>query len=281
MNAETAAIIFGTISALTWGCGDFCGGLTSRRVGLWSALTIAEISGLVLFIGLALAVAEPFVTFEIGLWSLAAGIAGTLGLGSLYYGLTNGATAIVAPVSAAIAAIIPAVYGALFEGLPESTKLLGFGCALVAIWFVAGGDLRGSRRGLLAALFAGLGFGAYYIFMDRAGSGGTFWPLALARGIALAITLPPTLWVLRKPEHAPWTATALGLGGLAGIMDASGNGFYLLATQSGRLDVAAMLSSIYPATTVLLARIVLHESISQRQLLGLAAALGAVVLIAW
>jgi len=179
-------------------------------------------------------------------------------------------------------------WGALSEGLPPPPKLLGFALALLGIYLVArpGGAAEadgagGGREGLGLALLAGGGFGGYFVFMHAGAQGGTFWPLTAARGTSLALVAAVTLGaaLARGQPWAPARA-ALPLVILSGLLDAGGNVFFVLASQSGRLDVASVLTSMYPVSTVLLAVLVLRERVSRPQGAGIAAVLGAIALIA-
>lgn len=278
MPADLAAPLLGLVSALSWGGGDFCGGLASRRAPLLGVLVLGFGSGLAAVAATALLRGEPAPPAAALGWASVAGAAGTVGLGALYRGLAVGRMAVVAPVSAVLSAAVPVAWGALAEGIPPGAKLLGFALALVGIWLVARSGPGGAdREGLALALVAGLGFGGFLVLMHAGARGGTFWPLAAARTTSLLLVLGATL--ARRRPWAPAPA-ALPLVLLSGLLDAGGNAFFVLASQAGRLDVAAVLSSMYPAATVLLAATLLRERVSRPQAAGLAALLAAIALIA-
>ena len=175
-----------------------------------------------------------------------------------------------------VAATVPVVASAFLEGLPSPLQLLGFGVALAAVWLLSsGGEFRVAPSELRLALLAGLGFGFYFVCIDRV-TGGVFWNLAFARTLAGVVLLVIVL-VRRLPLLPPRAVLPVNV--LNGVLDAGGNLFFLLATTAGRLDVASVLSSLYPGMTVLLAWAVLHERLSRPQLVGVAAALAAIVLI--
>jgi len=183
-----------------------------------------------------------------------------------------------------VSAALPVIWGALSEGLPPAPRLAGFALALVGIWLVARSGEAGppgaagaDRQGLLLALVAGVSFGGFLVFMHLAAQGGTFWPLAGARATATLLVLVTAL--VRGGTWRP-TRAGLPLSVLSGVFDAGGNALFVLASQAGRLDVAAVTASMYPASTVLLAALVLRERISRPQGVGIAAVLGAIVLIA-
>lgn len=278
MGVGFAAVLFGLASAITWGGGDFCGGLAARRAPVLAVLLISGGGGLVLIIALALLFAEAAPTQTTLLWGAAAGAAGTLGLGMLYRGLSVGRASVVAPTSAVLSAVLPAVWSIFSEGLPGGLRLVGFALALVGIWLVARAPSEGGgASGIGLALLAGVGFGVFFILIHQAGSGGTFWPLAAARAMTFTLTM---LALLVQRQALQFNRGTLQIAMLAGALDVGGNTFFVLAGQAGRLDVAAVLSSLYPASTVLLSRIVLHERIAPLQAIGVAVALVAVALIA-
>jgi drug/metabolite transporter (DMT)-like permease len=270
--------VFGLASALSWGAGDFSGGLATKRAPVLGVLAIGHTVGAVLLIGLALLWAEPLpATADLG-WGLAAGVAGAVGLASLYRALAIGQMGLVAPLSAVLTAALPALFGALTEGLPSTLKLAGFGLALVGIWLVAGtGGAAGARQGLGLAVLAGCGFGVFFILVHRAGANAVFWPLVAARFGSLGLVLPLALArrQLLWPDRRLLVPVLL-----SGALDVAGNAFFILAGQAGRLDVAAILASLYPASTVLLATLLLGERVLRVQQIGIVAALAAIALIA-
>jgi drug/metabolite transporter (DMT)-like permease len=278
VGGEFIAVIFGLASALTWGAGDFSGGLATKRAPVFGVLAIGHGVGLLLLIVLALVWGEPFPAITDLGWGLAAGLAGALGLASLYRALAIGQMGMVAPVSAVLTAALPALFGMFTEGMPDTLKLVGFGLALVGVWFVAGtGAKVGARDGLGLALLAGCGFGVFFILLHRAGASAVFWPLAAARSASLALVLPIALG--RRQFLLPDLRLLIPVL-LSGVLDVIGNAFFVLAGQAGRLDVAAILSSLYPASTVLLAALLLGERMRRVQVVGMVAALAAIALIA-
>jgi drug/metabolite transporter (DMT)-like permease len=278
MPSSLAAVLFGLASAASWGAGDFTGGLASKRSPVLGVLVLGQAAGVTLIVATALLLREAAPTPAALAWGVAAGGAGAVGLAALYRGLAVGRMAVVAPVSAVLSAALPVLWSALSEGMPPASKLAGFALALAGIWLVArAGPAGGGREGLALALLAGCGFGGFLVLMHRGAQGGTFWPLAAARGTSLALALVAAL--ARRRAWAP-ARFAAPLVLLSGVLDAGGNAFFVLATQAGRLDVAAVLSSMYPASTVLLAAGLLRERVSRPQGAGIAAVLGAIVLIA-
>lgn len=271
--------VFGLASAASWGAGDFSGGLASRRAQVLFVVLVSELSGALILVGLALLLAEP-VSRSLDLaWGGLAGIIGTIGLLSLYRGLATGTMGVVAPVSAVVTAVVPVLFGSFLEGTPATHQLLGFGVALVAVWLVThsqqGGKVR--LRDLGLPIVAGLGFGLFLIMIDHAIDSAVLWPLVSARLTSLSMLF----LLVAFTRRGQWpTSRQLPLMILAGLFDAGGNTFYALAVRVGRLDTAAVLSSLFPAITVLLARFVIQERLSRQQWVGVAVALVAVVLIA-
>jgi drug/metabolite transporter (DMT)-like permease len=184
---------------------------------------------------------------------------------------------IIAPVSATLTAGIPVIFSAYTQGLPGSLQLGGFVLALLAIVLVSRPErAKGRPKGIGLALLAGCGFGCFFVFISRASPSATFWPLAIARLTSVLVIL--LVIGIRRQKMLPKKGVAL-LVILAGVLDALGNAFFVLATHVGRLDVAAILSSLYPAATVLLAALVLRERMTRIQTIGILLALIAIPLI--
>ena len=281
MPAALLASLLGVVSAAVWGAGDFCGGVASKRSPVLGVLVLGSASGLAVILAAALLLGEAAPPARALAWAAAAGASGAAGLAALYRGLSVGRMAVVAPVSAVMAAAVPATIGALSEGVPPAAKLLGFALALSGIWLVArtekGTGAGGS--GLWLGLLAGVGFGGFMAFMHAgaAAGGGAFWPLSAARATSCALVAAAAL-LRRRPVRPEPAGLRLAL--LSGVLDAGGNAFFVLSGRLGRLDAAAVLASMYPASTVLLAALVLHEPVTRPQLAGIAALLLAIALIA-
>lgn len=278
MNAIYATIAFGLAASLCWGSGDFSGGLASRRANPSSVVVSAYAVGFVLLIILALIWREPLPSPADILWGGLAGIAGVIGLIVFYTALASGKMGIAAPVSAVLTATLPVLFSAITAGLPGPLQLVGFVLALVAIWLISRPERAdGSPTGIGLALLAGCGFGCFFILISRVSPTATFWPLAVARFTSVA-----SLFIymsVRRQRILPGLSKVPWLVVLAGTLDAIGNAFFVLAAHSGRLDVAAILSSLYPAATVLLAAFVLRERVTRIQGAGILIVLAAIPLI--
>jgi len=271
-----ASAVFGLASAASFGIADFSGGIASKRAHVFGVLTVARACGLAFMLAMAGITHEPLPSTRALLWACAAGLVGGLALPALYHALAIGKMGIAAPVTSVLSAALPVVVAALTEGLPHPLQIGGLVLALVALWFISRPEGKIRPQGLGLALFAGLGFGSFLVFMRQASTDAVYWPLAAA--LATSLVLAVIILVAQR-------GSLPGVGVLpvvfaAGALDTFGNFFFILASQRGRLDVAAVLSSLYPAVTVLLARLLLKERITAIQTAGMTAALIAVPLIA-
>ncbi|GHO46124.1 EamA family transporter [Ktedonospora formicarum] len=277
MNSALQTLLFGLAASLCWGSGDFTGGLASRRANASTVVMGAYAIGFVLLLVLALLWREAFPSTQDLLWGGLSGLAGAIGLIAFYSALSLGRMGIVAPLSAVITAALPVLFGAITEGAPNLLQLGGFLLAIIAIVLISRPERsQGRPVGLGLALIAGCGFGCFFILISRVSPTATFWPLAMAR-LTSVLLLVAVLLIRRQPLLPKKAVTPLLL--LAGSLDAIGNAFFVLAAHSGRLDVASVLSSLYPAATVILATFILHERVTRIQGFGIALALVAVPLI--
>lgn len=278
-----------------WGGGDFSGGMGVKRAGgsLGAALRVVLLSHATSFVVLLTMVhlrgdAMPHGIFLA--WGVAAGVAGGGALTAFYIALSRGAMGASAAVSGLLAAAIPALLTLYQQGPPGIGPLLGFAVAAIAIWLIAASPAdqttSGSTRHTMAlAMLAGVGFGFYFVALKMASPAGVLWPMASARIGSLSICSLMLFGVsLRsaKKVAAPvrLNRTAVRWALATALLDTSGNLLFVAATRAGRLDVASVLASLYPATTILLAALALGEWPTRRQALGMAAAAVAVALIA-
>jgi len=240
---------------------------------------MSQFAGCLFTAALALAFAEPVLSGR-AIWLAAvAGAGNALGITSLYRALATDKMGIGAPVAAVITAVLPVVVGIVEQGWPSAWKLAGFALAVVGIWLLAKPQAgSGISRGLRDAVLAGIGFSSFLVLIRSAGPANqVLWALAVARFTPAAI-----IFVIGVVRRAQWSGAkpAARLIILAGVLDSSGGLLFSLAAHYVRLDVATVLSSLYPASTVILARIVLKERLSRAQTAGMLAALAAVPLIA-
>ena len=277
--APVLGAVYGLLSALVWGSGDFAGGLATRRASVFRVLVLTSLVGLVVLVLIALALREPWPSWADLAWAAAAGTSGVVGLAALYRGLSMRTAAIVAPTSAVVGALFPVVVSLVLAGFPTPTQSAGILIGLGGIWLVTRSEDHGQaerREGFLLALAAGVCFGGYFILISRVSSGAVFAPLAAAKVVATLVALgmlaARRLPVLNPREHPAALA--------AGVLDAGGNVFFLLASRVTRLDVAAVFSSMAPAVTVVFSALLLHERVSRRQWLGVGVCLLATALLA-
>jgi drug/metabolite transporter (DMT)-like permease len=267
---------FSLTSSAFWGAGDFSGGMASKKRDSFRVVCGAHGTGLLLAILFALIVREPLPSQRAVWWGAIGGLAGGIALVAFYRSLAVGAMGINAPVAAIITTALPVALSIHTQGLPKPIQIAGFGLAACSIVLVSRPQkLEGPPKGLGLAVLSGIGFGIFLIGMQRAGSEHVFWPLAVARFASAAFAAVVVL--VKRPERGEGT---LWLVIAAGALDTFGNGCFMLASRLGRLDVAAALSSLYPVTTVLLARFLNHEHVHRVQAIGSILALVAVPLIA-
>jgi drug/metabolite transporter (DMT)-like permease len=269
--------LFSLGAVLTWGTSDFVGGYAARRANAFYFTALAHFSGLALMLGAALVTHADFPSRHGLLWSLAAGSTGGVSLAIFYRALASGKMGLTAPVAALLGAGIPTVVTILREGMPGRLRLLGFVLAAVGIWLISRpeGD-AGHPEGLGMAALAGVGFAGFYLCVRQAGDASSLWIAATSRTASFVVTL---LFALLGRHPRDLTPPTAAMAVLAGCLDISGSALFIRASQAGRLDVAVVLSSLYPAITVVLARALLGERFSHLRTIGLVAALAAVPLV--
>jgi drug/metabolite transporter (DMT)-like permease len=279
-------------AAALWGGGDFSGGMGVKSAGgtMGAALRVILLShavSLSVLVALARWRGDPFPHGAPLIWGLAAGATAGIALACFYVALSRGAMGASAALSGLLAAAIPAAESAGAEGSPGVLHLMGFLVAGLAIWLIAAGpnpEAKPADRGTVwLAVVGGVGFGVYFVALKFAGSAGVIWPLGTARigSLVVCSVLVAGMSVGAKTGaekiRLTWAVVAWALGGV--LMDTSGNLLFIAATRAGRLDVAAVLASLYPASTILLAAWTLHERPTRRQGWGMAVAVAAVVMI--
>jgi drug/metabolite transporter (DMT)-like permease len=276
-------IVLGLGAALTYGAADFVGGFVTRRTHVLAVVIGSQLVGAV-----ALAVVMPALTDEPATgralaWGAASGLAAAIGVMFLYRGLAGGRMSVVAPVTAVVAATLPVIFGLVVGERPPGVALAGVAVALAAIGLISRPaprdreDAEGSGSGVGLALVAGVGFAAFFILLERAGPAAGLWPLVGARASSILLTGALALLTSAPLRAATGTARPIAV---VGLLDAAANVLYLLATQRGLLSLVAVLTSMYPATTVLLARFLLGERLTRTRAAGLGVAATAVALIA-
>jgi drug/metabolite transporter (DMT)-like permease len=281
-HAGGQAVLLGLTASAVWGAADFSGGLASRRLAPAFVVTLAHGLSLVILLAAVLARHDVLHSNQI-VYGLLCGLTGGIGLIALYSALSLGSMGLTAALCGVLTTIIPVLVSWWREGHAGGTRLAGFGVATLAIWLIAytpGG--RPHPRGLGLAVVAGVCFGAMLVLMRVAAAQGVLWALTWTRVASTLTGGVASLVVLFRARDRGGFALSgrvLLLAALAGIFDTAGNLFYMLAALAGRLDVAAVLSSLYPGATMLLAVWLLKERTTRSQAAGMVLALVAVALI--
>ena len=250
----------------------------TRRANAFLFTAIVHLSGLIVTGALALFTHAPFPGMVSVEWSLVAGALGGTALVFFYRALSRGNMGLIAPVAAVLSAAIPTIVTAFSDGFPGKRQVLGFVLAAIGVWLISRteGD-SGRPEGLGVAVLAGIGFAGFYLCTHKAGNASALWVATVSRIASFLVTAGIVLFG-RHLNRVP--APVLGIACVAGILDIGGSVAFVRASQIGRLDSAVVLSSLYPAVTVLLARIFLHEHFSRARTIGMLAALAAVPMIA-
>jgi drug/metabolite transporter (DMT)-like permease len=279
------SVALAALSGLIWGVGDFSGGKATQRAAVLPVVWISKLVSLPLLAIYLIATYVPVTVVGMA-WGGLAGIAGVVGLVLFYRALSAGAMTVVAPVTGVTSAAIPVVVGLVAGERPPASRLLGVGCALLAIALVslaphpAGQRQVVTRRLVLAALGAGTGFALFFILLAVAGkaAGGVvgLWPIVGSQFSSLVILA--LLLMMTRP--GPWPRqAALRWTMVSGPCDMTANALYLLATRGGELSVVAPIAALYPVTTVILALIIEHERLRGIQVGGLVFAVAALILV--
>lgn len=278
-------ILYGLGAATAWGAADFAGGLASRRSGNALAVVFhAEWIGMTGIFVVAILSGEPLMSLSGWSFALLAGMAGTVGLVILYKAMAEGQMGVAASLSALISACLPVFFGSIIEGFPGWGTMFGLVLALAAVWVISAGGSGSLRltitgwKELKMPFLAGIGFGLYFILIHRAGQESNLWPLVGSRFGGMLLLLAYAAFKrpsLRLPRSV-WSIVPVNA-----FLDLSASSLFILAGQTGRLDVAAVLGSLYPGMTALLAGILLKERVNNLQTAGIFAAVVAIVLMAF
>jgi len=274
-----AVVVLGLLSAITWGAGDFGGGLLSRRAPLFGIVAVTQLVGMAAALVLAVLRGEPVPgTLDIA-WAIGAGIFGMAGMTMLYHGLAVGRMGVVAPVTGVIGAVIPVIVSFAFEGMPPPIAIAGIVVALVAVVLVtrAPGHQVGRPSGINWALGAGIAIGGFNLCIGGFSPAGAFGPLVIVRLVqSLLLAIVIVAW--RQPWRIPRDIVPKVAG--IGLLDMAGNAAFIMAAQVGQLAIAAVLASLYPVMTVLLAIALLHERLTRSHVVGVAMTALAIAMIA-
>ncbi len=274
--------ILALLSALLYGTADFSGGHASRRNSVFAVMLLSQAAGILVALVAAPIVGPNSPSMGDLAWGLVAGLTGSVGLAALYRGLAGYRAAIVSPVSALVGAVVPAAFGAILGERLSTPALVGAALCIPAIFLLSyerGGtsDRAALKASLLHGLVAGLGFGSFFIAISRTSPGSGLWPLLASRAASIAVTAA-LVFLVRRERFAVARGdrpTAI----FAGMADMGANVCFLLATRTGLLMVVTLIAALFPAPTVILARVFHHQRISLPRTVGIALALAGVALI--
>lgn len=277
------AVALGVLVALAYGTGDFLGGFASQRLRTTTVLLGSQSIGLGVALLLVFALRDAAPDAHVFLLSGIAGAVGVVAIALLYRGLAVGRMSVVAPVSAVGGGVLPVAWGLLRGERPSPLALVGVVLALIAIVIVGRGAEHdpvpsvSPLRELALGGGAGVGFGIVFILFSESASGAGLWPVLIARCTSVPLLVGAVI-VLRQPPRIARTEVAPVVG--AGLFDVTANALIVVAVRRGLLSLVAPVASLYPATTVVLARLVLHERIGRQRAGGLALGLVGLALIA-
>ncbi len=280
--------LFALMAAVVYGAADFLGGTVARRASTLAAVIATQGAGLVLLLLGTPLMLPATVTANDVLFGALAGLTGSVGVGLLYRGLAMGPMSVVAPITAVCAVVVPLIAGLMFGEQLTPAAALGVALAIAAV-VLLGQDAPGNSpahepprsaahvaQAVRIALASGVAIGGFFVCLGRTAAPAGLWPLAVSRTVSVTVFLAVAL--ARKEQwRIPAAALAPAIG--CGALDMIANGLYLAAVRQGQLSLVATLASLYPASTVLLARIVLGERLGRWQQVGVVTAVAAIVLI--
>lgn len=276
-------------AAAVWGAADFLGGVASRRIRAEKVLFVSQAVGLAALLIAILAIPGNPTKADLA-WGALGGILGNAGLYGLYRELARGTASVVAPTTAVSAALTPVVVGLALGEVPGALTMMGVAIALVAVALLAGGEghhadptaaltvkiRRALNTSFWVAIASGLGFGAFYVALAQTSEEAGLWPLVASRAAAvIGLAMIPSVW--RGIGGSPGRAVGVASG--AGVLDAAANAAYVTAVRAGSLTWVPVLSSLYPASTVILARIFQKQRLGRLHIAGLLLALLAIALV--
>ena len=276
------AIILAGLSALMYGAADFCGGLGTRKSSLLSVLAVSQLVGLVAALCVSVFLGRTLPTGTDLAWGAISGVCGTAGLAALYTALATTVVAVASPVAAVIGAVVPVLLGVAAGERPDFLAWIGIGLAVPALVLLSAGPAGNGktsalvRRAAFLGAAAGIGFGLFFFAISRTSHSSGLWPLVTARASTIFLVALFALFSGRtlRPARAGLTIVLL-----SGVLDMGANIAFLLATRAGMLSTVAVVASLYPGPTVLLAWLVLRERLTLTRVLGLVLALAGVALL--
>lgn len=270
-------IVYGLLSAAIWGSGDFIGGFATKKNLVFTVTFVSQLFGTLVFVLLAFSTHETTPSGYYILMGCFAGVFGGVGVSLFYKALAEQKMGIVAPVSAVLMAVIPVCIGAVLEGLPTVIQILGIICVLIGIFAVSREEeIVVGLKELKLPVLSGVNFGLFITFVKLATEEQLYAPLIFARFVSMSVILIGGTY-FGKRSFLKINSLALII--ISGICDAGGNIFFALASRTGRLDIASVLSSLYPATTVILAAVILKERMNRIQIFGVIVSLIGIILL--
>jgi drug/metabolite transporter (DMT)-like permease len=270
---------FASLAALTYGFSDFSGGLASRKSPTITVVAWSQGIGLLVALVFIPFLGKTEVQMSDLLWGIGAGLAGASGVGVLYRGLATGLASVVSPVAALTGAALPIFFGLLTGERPDILTWAGVALALPAILLLSsesGEKRKYVLKSLETGFLAGCGFSGFFILIAQTGENSGMWPLVAARTATVPIIL--MLTALRRKSLVPKKGS-MAFTLIAGAMDMGANIFYLMATRTGFMVTAVVITALYPAPTVLFQRLFLKEELSKPRIIGLILAIGGGALI--
>ncbi|MFZ4828735.1 MAG: EamA family transporter [Phototrophicaceae bacterium] len=268
------------LASFAWGSSDFLGGLGAQRSNVYSVALFSQMSGLGFLALLTLVTGESTPPLGNLIWATGGGMVGMVGLLTLYHGLGRGKMGVVAPISGIVGAMLGVIASVFLDGSPSWFQVGGFGLGLLGVYLVSQTTSDGQPFRLydiLWGVIAGLCLGVFAISLDRIADEGLFFPLMVSRGASLLTMLIILGWVRSTPSPSSQNASVYGL--FMGIGDTLGNMFYTLSAEVGSLAITSTMGALYPAFTILWARLLLHQRFNRVQWVGIALTLMAIVLL--
>ena len=288
-----SAILLAISSSALYGAADFFGGFASRLISVLLVALIANVVAAILFVGLAGIYSPYSLSVNDIKWSVGAGLFMGSAAICLYHSLSIGRMSVVAPITAICAILLPVASDLIFGVNISTLSKGGIFLASISIVLIAQerktqtikiGQVRSGLiqkyKSILYAVLAGLGIGVFYIFTKQTSTNSGLWPLLIIRMVSILITFTAILVAKKKhSQEIRWAKSGVLLACLVGILDAFANTTYLLAVREGQLSIVATLTSLYPASTLLLARLVLKEKLNAIQIAGLTLTAVAIIMI--
>lgn len=274
----------GLLSACSWGGSDFAGGVGARRAPALLVVFSGQLVTLLFLLIICWILHVPVPPRVDAMFALAGGFEGALSLALFYRALAMGEMGLTAALTGLLTALVPVAFAIVHDGLPGVAACAGLVAGLVAIWLItySSGMNRmwasrpaGARLALVLGAVSGAGFGVQMILFKMASAGGVLWTMTLGR--VAGVTALTLVAIAMRPAVSGRGFLWIGI--LASLLDTIGNGFFVWAASFGRLEAAALISSLYPGVTILLAALVLREWPTKRQIAGMALALAAVWLL--